>query len=227
MTFKEAYGAAFKAALGIIGFYIVSGGVILLGLGVFLVYGEEVAGIALAVLGIALAWLSAFAVIIKVSVDEATRHSAPRIDEKARSAVNRLAGRSESPAPLAEADVGKMSWREAFGMAIKATLWIFLANIVMNIVVGVGVGLIVGGGALWVTQGDAMGILGALLIVAGAALALFAFAVAILYPPAVIIGYSITTAEKRLEPRIAAAARFITDRLDEREASAPDGARGQ
>ena len=223
MTLREAYGAAVKAALGIIGFYILSGVIALFGLGLFLVWGEETAGIALAVLGIALAWFSAFAVIIKTSVDEATRHSAPRIDEKARSAANRLAGQTESPAPLAEADVGKMSWREAFGMGIKATLWIFLMNIITNIGVGIGVGLIVGGVALWV----AMGILGALLIVAGAALALYCFALAILYPLAIIIGYSVTTAEKRLEPRIAAAARFITDRLDAREASAPDGAQGQ
>lgn len=217
MTLKEAYGAAFKAALGIIGFYIAAGVVILLGMWTFF-NGDVIVGGALAVLGMILAWLAAFAVIIKTSADEATRRSARRIDASAIGVANRIGGRNESPAALGESGGGKMSWQEAFGVSIKATLWIIVMNIGFSFLTGVCYGLAFVGVALWAT----VGIVGALLIAIGVAGALVFAVYWILCPFAIIMGYSITIAEKRSERRIAAAARFMTDRLDARAASPPD-----
>lgn len=236
MTLKDAYGAALKAALGIIGFYIAAGGVMLVGSWIFgnsggfkLIYGLSrptplgywwdvsgngiAAGIAVVVLGMILAWLSAFAVIIKVSVGEAARRSARRIDESAMRAANRVEGRNESPARFGQLGGGGMSWPEAFGVSVKATLWIIAANIAISLLTGVCAALVADGGAV-----------GALL---GLAAALFFAACGILCPFAIIIGYSVTIAEKRSDRRINAAVRFMADSLDARAASPPDSARAQ
>ena len=211
MTFKEAYGAAFKAALGIIGFYIVSGGVILLGLWTFATE-NQVAGAALAAFGVVMAWLSAFAVIIKVSVDEVLRRSARRIDG-GMARIMRLVGQNENPDPSAHASGGEMNWGEAFGAAFKVTIGIILLNIAGGILMGMGVALI----AIAVSFGD-IDIVGIFAIAAGLATLVFGGMMAILGPFGVMIARSVEEATKRSDLRTDCETKRMTTLVDEWEA---------
>ncbi len=238
MTLREAYGAALKAALGIIGFYIVFGIVTLLGvvmsLGSFLAGGAgalasasldsfwaggagALAGAALALFGIIAAWLSAFAVIIKTSFDEAMRRSRRRIDDRALSIANQIEGRSASRGPLSEADSVRMSWRGAFGTALKAVFFIIISYIAFGFLTGVGAALTIGGAVLFVA-GDVGVVVGAFAMIVGAPLAVCAAVAWILSPFANLIAIPVRETVKRSESRIAAAVRFITDSVDERSA---------
>lgn len=235
MTLREAYGAALKAVLGIIGFYIVFGIVTLLGvvmsLGSFLAGGAgalanasldsfwaggagALAGAALALFGIIAAWLSAFAVIIKTSTDEAMRRSRRRIDDRARSMANHIGGAGEVPGPLAGADGVRMSWRGAFGNALKAAIFIILAYIACGFLTGVGAALAIGGAAL-LGFGEGVGVL---LVIVGAPLAVVGIVAWILSPFAILIAIPVRETVKRSERRLSAAMRFIRESVVERAA---------
>ena len=217
MSLREAYGAAVKAALRIIGFYIVFGVAVLLGLWVFMTRddGWVLAGGALVVLGTVMTWLTVLAVIIKTSVDEATRRTARHIDGETARATSRIGGRSAKPAAPA-GGVG-MSWREAFGRAALAALGIIFGILLSAISIALGAACI--GAALYGGFSDTVSmVLGAIMLAMGGPLVIFGVVMRILFPFIVVIGFSIKESTKRARRRIDDAVEIIANRLDARTA---------
>ena len=220
MSLREAYGAAVKAALRIIGFYIVFGVAVLLGLWVFMTRddGWVLAGGALVVLGTVMTWLTVLAVIIKTSVDEATRRTARHIDDETARATSRIGGRSAKPA--APAGGGGMSWREAFGRAVLAALGIIFGIVACSICIALGIAAWAVGFGNYFSFYDSNTGLGALLMAIGAALVIFGVVMWILFPFIIVLGFSVKESTKRARRRIDDAVEIITNRLDARTADA-------
>ena len=236
MSLIEAYGAALKAALGIIGFYIASGIVILTGAVMIVYYGDigglysevvgflplpqlpfweyrtqgMLAGYALVALGSVVSWLSAFAVIIKTSADAGTRRLRRRINERTRSAIKNIYGRSNPP-EIEEARGGEMSWRGAFWQALKLVVFIFLMNALCAIMLGLGFAGVV--------LGVALGGVGIFLIPICALIVVAAGVTLILFPFGAMIRTAAGAAVKRAERWEAAAARSIRDASGKRAAA--------
>ena len=220
MSLRQAYGAAVKAALGIIGFYIVFGVAVLLGLWAFMTRddGWALAGGALVVLGTVMTWLTVLAVIIKISVDEATRRTARHIDGETERAMNRIGGRSAKP--VAHAGGGKMSWREAFGRAVLAALGIIAGMVSWSVCIALGIAAWAVGFGNYFSFYESNTGLGALMMAIGAALVIFGVVMWILFPFIVVLRFSVKESTKRAQRRIDAAAEIITNRLDARMADA-------
>jgi len=220
MSLREAYGAAVKAALGIIGFYIALGVAVLLGLWAFMTRddGWALAGGALVVLGTVMTWLTVLAVIIKISVDEATRRTARHIDGETARAMNRIGGRSAKP--VAPAGGGKMSWREAFGRAALAALGIIAGMVSWSVCIALGIAAWAVGFGNYFSFYESNTGLGALMMAIGAALVIFGVVMWILFPFIVVLRFSIKESNKRAQRRIDDAAEIITNRLDARMADA-------
>lgn len=217
MSLRQAYGAAVKAALGIIGFYIALGVAVLLGLWAFMTRddGWALAGGALVVLGTVMTWLTVLAVIIKISVDEATRRTARHIDGETARAMNRIGGRSAKP--VAPAGGGKMSWREAFGRAALAALGIIAGILFSAISIALGTAFIAA--AIYVGFSDTVSmVLGAIMLAMGGLFVIYGVVMWILFPFFVVLRFSIKESNKRAQRRIDDAMGIITNRLDARAA---------
>ena len=220
MSLRQAYGAAVKAALGIIGFYIALGVAVLLGLWAFMTRddGWALAGGALVVLGTVMTWLTVLAVIIKISVDEATRRTARHIDGETARAINRIGGRTRS-AKRAPAGGGRMSWREAFGRAALAALGIIAGILFSAISIALGTAFIAA--AIYVGFSDTVSmVLGAIMLAMGGLFVIYGVVMWILFPFFVVLRFSIKESNKRAQRRIDDAMGIITNRLDARAADA-------